>query len=129
MPNPITNFYDYVPIRTFATHGDITNLVMGLGISPWYIYIVLGYVVAFVIWHFFTRTLIHAFMHLQLTTTALQASLMMVSVMLLFGYFGMAGFLDYGQISHFLSATSVILIPGIIVVCWPTRTWVKRQCM
>jgi hypothetical protein len=123
----LANFYDYVPVRTFATHGDIAHITKGLDISPWSIYIIVGYLVAFVIWYFFTRTLIQAFIYLKLQTTSLRASLMIVCVLPLFGYFGMAGFIDYGEISHFLSATSFILIPGAIIACWPTRDWVKRQ--
>lgn len=123
----LANFYDYVPVRTFANHGDIGHITQGLGISPWWVYIVGGYFVAFVIWHFFTRTLIQAFIVLKLQTTALRAGLMMICVVVLFGYFGMAGFMGYGEISHFLSGTSVVLIPGVIVVCWPIRQWVKRQ--
>lgn len=123
----LANFYDYVPIRTFSTHGDIAHITAGLGISPWSVYIIAGYLVAFVIWHFFTRTLIRGFIHLKLQTTLSRASLMIVCALPLFGYFGMAGFIDYGEISHFLSATSFILIPGVIVASWPTRDWVRRQ--
>jgi hypothetical protein len=123
----LANFYDYVPIRTFSTHGDMAHVATGLGISPWPIYIIAGYLVAFVIWHFFTDTLVRAFICLKLSATFARASLMMVCVLILFGYFGMAGFVDYGEISHFLSATSFILIPGVIIACWPTRLWVKRQ--
>ncbi len=123
----LANFYDYVPIRTFSTHGDIAHITAGLGISPWLIYIIFGYPIAFIIWHFFTQTLMQAFIHLKLKTTLLKASLMVACVLLLFGYFGIAGFVDYGEISHFLSATSLILIPGAIVACWPERAWVKRQ--
>jgi hypothetical protein len=123
----LANFYDYVPIRTFASHGDIAHISQGLNISPWVIYIVFGYIVGYVIWHFFTRTLIKAFVHLKLVPQWLKASLMIVTAVPLFGYFGMAGFIGYGVISHFLSATSLILIPGVIAACWPTRAWVRRQ--
>lgn len=123
----VANFYDYVPIRTFGNHGDMTHISMGLGISPWWIYIIAGYLVAFIIWHFFARTLIKAFIVLKLTTTSLQASLMVICVLILFGYFGMVGFVGYGEISHLFSATSFLIIPGVIISCWPTRRWVKQQ--
>lgn len=123
----LANFYDYVPIRTFASHGDVGHIAMGLSMSPWWIYIFIGYLVAFVIWYFFTHTLIKVFIQLRLTTTITRASLMSLCVLLLFGYFGIAGYLGYGEISHFLSATSFVMIPGAIIVCWPTRGWVKRQ--
>ena len=117
------NFYDYVPIRTFSTQGDVANFVHGLNISPWWVYIIGGYIVAFLIWHFFTRTMVTAFIDLGLTITA-KASLMIVCVCILFGYFGGPGFVGQGVISFFLSATSFIAIPGLVAGLWPTRTWV-----
>jgi len=30
----VGNFYDYVPIRTFASHGDIAHITQGLRVSP-----------------------------------------------------------------------------------------------
>jgi hypothetical protein len=121
------NFFDYVPIRTFSPQGDIAHMAMGLNVSPWYIYVVIGYLVAYLIWVFFTKTLISAFNNLDIRSTFGKASLMMISVMIFFGYFGMAGFLDNGEISHFLSATSFFMIPGLIISCWPTRIWVERE--
>jgi hypothetical protein len=123
------NFYDYVPIRTFSPEGDMANLARGLNISPWWIYIIVGYVVAFVFWHFFTVTMVEAYKHLKLNSTLSRASLLILCVLVIFGYYGMAGYIGNGDISHFLSATSVIMIPGIIIACWPTREWMRRQCL
>ena len=38
----VANFFDYVPIRTFASHGDIGHITQGLGISAWTALVVLG---------------------------------------------------------------------------------------
>ncbi len=127
------NFYDYVPIRTFAAFDDVHNFVMGLNISPWWVYVIAGYIVAFLIWQFFTKTLISAYIHLHMTKTAQKASLMILCVFILFGYFG--GFLyiyPYGQaavgnITYFLSATSLLAIPGVAIALWPTRKWVQLE--
>lgn len=116
------NFYDYVPIRTFTTHGDVANFMNGLHISPWWIYIFGGYIVAYLIWYFFSRTLIAAYHHLSLNTP-MRAFLMIICVLILMGFFGSPGLLDYGDISFFLSATSLIVIPGMMAVLWPTREW------
>jgi len=119
------NFYDYVPIRTFATHGDIAHLVKGLNISPWYVYIIFGYLVAFLIWQFFTKTMPAMFSTLDINTTAFKASLMIVSVCILFGFFGKSGLSNnYGEL---LSITSLLAIPGIIITLWPTRKWANRS--
>lgn len=121
------NFYDYVPIRTFATRDDATNFELGLNISPWWIYFIGGYIVCFLIWHFFSRTMIKAFINLKVTSTTLKAGLMMICVGMLFGFYGLPGFFGYGKISYFLSATSLLAIPGIILALWPTRDWVMRR--
>lgn len=123
----LANFYDYVPIRVFSDHDDMANITRGLNSSPWLLYIVLGYIVAFVIWYFYTRSLIKTFDILEIRSRFWQASLMIIMSCILFGYFGMAGFVGHGEISHFLSMTSVIIIPGVIIACWPTRNWVKQQ--
>lgn len=126
----LANLYDYVPIRTFTTHGDIAHITLGLGISPYYIYIFFGYIVAFTIWHFFTQTMVKAFVYINLNSFTAQASLMVLCVLILFIYFGLSGLTgNYGEISYFLSATSLIVTPGAIAACWPTREWVKRQIL
>ncbi len=119
------NFYDYVPVRTFAPHSDVYNYVTGLGISPWWVYIIGGYIVAFLIWHFFTKTLVAAYVILKLRSTTLRALLMIICVLVLFGFFGMPGFFNYGDISYFISATSVLSIPGLIAALWPSRSWMN----
>lgn len=119
--------FAYIPIRTFSPQGDMAHISMGLNISPWYIYVVGGYLIAFLIWLFFTKTLVSAFNHLEIKSTFGKISLMMLSVIVFFGYYGMAGFLDNGELSHFLSATSFFLIPGLIIACWPTRAWVQIE--
>lgn len=128
------NFYDYVSIRTFAKHGDVYNFVMGFNISPWLVYIVIGYLVVYLIWHFFTKTLISAYKVLDIHSISLRAVLMIICVFILFGFFGgIVGIMisskpiDYTDISHFLSLTSFLMIPGVMVACWPTRLWVQQQ--
>lgn len=123
------NFYDYVPIRTFAAQGnmvDIVDIERGLNISPWWVYIIVGYLVAFLIWQFFTKTLISAYRNLKITETYLQAGLMIICVCILFGYFGLPGFFSHNDISYFISATSLLAIPAIITALWPTREWVQQ---
>lgn len=130
------NFYDYVPIRTFSTHGngDITHITMGLNISPWWIYIMGGYLVIFLIWQFFTSTLISTYVNLGINNTLSRANLLILCVFILFGFFGgIIGELTspipmpYGEISYFLSLTSFLIIPIIIIINWPARSWVNQK--
>jgi hypothetical protein len=105
----------------------MTNLVQGLQISPWMIYIFLGYVIAYLFWIFFTKTLYSAYIYLHLRTTLSRASLLIACVIVIFGYFGLAGFIGYGEISSFLSATSVIIIPIIVAICWPAASGISAK--
>jgi hypothetical protein len=121
--------YAYVPIRTFSTQGvmiDIVDIEQALGISAWYIYFFVGYLVAFMAWHFFTK-IIFTIYAAGISSTIARACLMIICVLLLFGYCGLAGFLHHGDISHFISATSFLAIPGVILLLWPTRKWVKEE--
>lgn len=122
--------YAYVPVRTFTTHGvmvDVLDIQQALNISPWWIYIVVGYLVFFMMYQFFSKTLISIYAYEGISSTVARASLMIICVLILFGYCGMAGFVNHGDISHFISATSFIAIPGIIIALWPTRKWVVQK--
>lgn len=122
--------YAYVPIRTFSTPGvliDVVDIEQALSISPWLIYFVVGYLVCFMFWQFFSKTLITLYVYAGISSTVARACLMIVCVLILFGYCGLAGFVNHGEISHFISATSFLAMPGIITVLWPTRRWVREE--
>ena len=119
------NLFDYVPIRTFTKIDDVHNFVTGLNISPWWVFIIGGYIVAFLIWQFFSKTLVSAYNNLQLTSTTSRASLMILCVCILFGFFGGFSYIYFlgsnvvGSVTYLLSATSFLAIPGLIVALWP----------
>lgn len=122
--------YAYVPVRTFTPYGvmvDVLDIEQALNISPWWIYFLIGYLVIFMIWQFFSKTLISIYVNVDISSTIGRASLMIICVLIVFGYCGLAGFVNQGDISHFISATSFLAIPGIIFVLWPTRKWIKAQ--
>jgi hypothetical protein len=103
----VANFYDYVPIRTFATHGDIGHITQGLGLSPWTALVVLGIPIAIAMWFLFTRTLPQALGRIAPDSPFRQGFIVNLSVVIMFGYFGLAGFMGYGEPSHTLSALSL----------------------
>ncbi len=130
------NLYDYVPIRTFSSYGDIAHIAAGLNLSPWWIYTIIGYLVVFLVWQFYTKTLITAYIHLKINKTVFRASLMILCTFILFGFFGgILGILvskhplQYGEITYFSSITSFLIIPGILISAWPTRQWVLKKIM
>lgn len=116
------NIYDYVPIRTFAINGnmvDVVDIEQGMHWSPWWIYGIGRYLLAFLVWQFFTQTLTAAYLHLRIESTAGRAALMVTCVLIFFGYFALPGFFNHGPVSTFLSATSLLAIPGVIFMLWP----------
>ena len=117
--NSIGNFIDYVPSRTFASHGDMANLAFGLHISPWWIMIVLGYCVVAIVYYFYSRTLLQTYRELELANKFLQLVLLIIVTLVLFGFYGAVGLSGYGVISHFMSLLLVWLMLPIIAVNWP----------
>jgi hypothetical protein len=126
----IANLFDYVPIRTFTPpnwNTDMSNIERGLNISPWAVYVVGGYFVLFTIWQFFSKTLVEAYVYLNLKSPSIRCFLMISTVLVLFAYFSLAGLHGYGEISTFLSVTSMLICPAIIFFCWPERLWVRQK--
>ncbi len=123
--NSLGNFIDYVPSRTFGTHGDMANLAMGAHVSPWWIMIILGYLVLWAVWYFYTKTLVRAYDVLSLKKASARAVLLIFVTLILFALYGMIGFDGYGPLSHFISQLSLWIMLPILVFCWPTRLWVK----
>jgi hypothetical protein len=122
----VGNFFDYVPIRTFAATGDMADIARGLGVSPWVVLLVLGIPTAIAMWFFFARTLPLALG--RMARSSFQRVLIVtLSVVIMFGYFGLVGIEGYGRISHVLSLLSLCLIPVMLLLCWPTRRWMRAR--
>ena len=119
--------FSHVPVRVFSAEGDVANIVQGLNISPWWILLTVGYAITYIIWHFFARTLVRTYDVLNITSSFFKALLMMLCAIPLFGYFGIAGFIDNGEIAHFLSAASLFILPGVIAACWPMPKEITSQ--
>jgi len=123
----VGNFYDYVPLRTFATHGDVGYITQGLGVSAWVVLIVFGIPTAIAMWWLFARTIPLALARLAPNSAFRRRFILTSSVVVVFGYFGLAGWSGYGEISHLLSIVSLALIPVMLILCWPTRSWMRNS--
>lgn len=121
------HFYDYSFVRAFDPGADVGHIVAGLNISPWWTFICFSYISAFVVWHFFTSTVIRVFDNLNISGKPLRAYILIFSILVLFGYFGAAGFMSSDILTQFLARASMLVIPGAIIICWPTRAWVSRK--
>jgi hypothetical protein len=117
----VANFYDYIPVRTFTTHGDIAYLSQGLNISPWLILIVLGYPTAWALWHLFARVLPDTFQFLPHGSRVQRTILVVICAFIMFDYFGAAGLFGFGDVSGTLSGISMLSFPMVVAICWPVR--------
>jgi len=122
--------YAYVPVRTFSASGvmiDIVDIEQSLNISPWLIYFFIGYLVLFMMWQFFTKSIIAIYVNIGISSIIARASLMIICVLIVFGYCGFVGFYNHGKISHFISVTSIFAIPAIVIALWPTQKWIQKR--
>jgi len=118
----VGNFLSYVPVRTFATHADMHTVEQGLGISPWWIAIVLGLPFAVALVHFLVRLLPDARGYLFSGQVTGQAILTALCCYAIFGFFGGAGMRRYGPVSHWISLTLLLCLPLALIALWPRRS-------
>lgn len=101
----IGHIYAYVPIRTFANHADMAYITQALHISPWWLMVIIGYPLFYLIGYFLIKIM------------PKQIWLIITSILVLFGYFAGPPYLDnYGPISIFLMHFSWYLMPLLIFV-------------
>jgi|SRR5579862_3584079 len=112
------NFNDYVPGRTFATHGDMNTITTCLNISPWWLMILLGYPICYCFWFFYSKMLPCAYQKLSFNSLQ-QIILLVMTTFTLFALFGAAGFSGYGPDSHLIALLSIYATPIVIVARWP----------
>jgi hypothetical protein len=123
----IGNFYDYVPIRTLAWHGDMAYIALGLHLSPWLIVIGLGYPTFWAMWHFFFRILPDAFEKLSIDSPVQRVAQVVLCAFIMFVYFGASGFFGYGDVPHAFSGLSMLFFPIVVALCWPAQKRVTGE--
>ncbi len=92
----VGNFLSYVPVRTFASHADMSTVVRGLSVSPWVIALGLGIPFGIAIWHCLQRILPEARAFLFPTEPVLQGVLVFMTTYFVFVFFGGGGLHNYG---------------------------------
>lgn len=122
------NLWDYVPVRTFAAHGDMATLASGMKISPWWIVAILGIPFVAAIVHFFARLLPRARCIIFPVQVGAQIALTIICSFALFVFYGSAGIRGYGAVSHWISVCSCcVLFPVVLALSWPKRHAVPVQ--
>ncbi|MGZ3872801.1 MAG: hypothetical protein ACXVJD_07775 [Mucilaginibacter sp.] len=112
----VGNLIDYVPVRTFATDGDMHTLVKGFNCSPWLIIIVLGVPFIIILVHFFFSFLPRALYWLFPQSPSRRAVMATLTAFAIFGFYGAAGWSEADAVSHNISVFSVcVLLPVVII--------------
>lgn len=119
----VGNFIDYVPIRTFTNGGDLSQdmyaVEKAFGWSPWALLTIFGIPTAFAVIHFLVRIEPSALSFLFPESSAKRAVMVILTALLLFGFYGSAGLSDAGPISHLMSVICVsVVAPAAMFAEW-----------
>jgi hypothetical protein len=114
----LANVYDYVPIRVAASDGDVGQWVRATHMSPWLIYVVVGYLVLWAMIDLYRTVLPESLDSSGIASAAGKAIVLIVATVVMFTYFAFPGLLEDGLLSVFIARTSVLLIPVVILVNW-----------
>lgn len=113
----VGNLWDYVPVRTFAPHGDMATVARGFAWSPWWVLGMLGVPFGAAMIYFFARFESHALRWLLPASKGKRSAIAIATAAGIFGYFGLAGVAGYGAASHWISMASLCgLLPVMAVV-------------
>ncbi|MFI5509410.1 hypothetical protein ACIA48_18240 [Mycobacterium sp. NPDC051804] len=120
----VGNFYCYVPIRVAAPSDDMHNWTWGSGQSWWWLYVVIGYLTLAAMVDFYRTVMPTSLDASGICTPVGRAAVLVTATLLLFGYFAGPGLLKDDVLTQFISRTSLLLIPVILLVSW--RRVVRR---
>jgi hypothetical protein len=105
------NLWDYIPIRTFATGGDIHIMTQGFDCSPWLILLVLGVPTMFGLIYFFRKIQPDTLLWLFPNSKTKRGIMIVLTSFGLFSFYGAAGWVDeYGLESKWLSIFSIFVV-------------------
>jgi hypothetical protein len=103
----VGNFIDYVPVRTFADEDDMHTLARGLGVSPWWILVVLGVPAVVALAHLLFRLQPTVLRWVLPGSAAGRCVLVFLTAAALFGFYGASGISESDLPSHWMSVVSV----------------------
>jgi hypothetical protein len=114
----LANVYDYVPIRVAASDGDVGQWVRATHMSPWLIYVVVGYLVLWAMVDLYRIVLPETLDATGIASPAGRAIVLITATAVMFAYFAFPGLLEDGLLSVFIARTSILLIPVVILANW-----------
>lgn len=115
----LANLYDYVPMRVFASDGDVHHFILGSGMNPWLIYVVGGYLVLWAIVDFYRTALPLGMALSDFLAPISRAVTFVLATVLLFGYFSIPSLLfEADMASQLIARTSVMAILPVLILLW-----------
>jgi hypothetical protein len=115
----VGNFYDYVPLRTFAAGGDVQNFALASGWSRWWIYGVAGFLTLWAIVDLYQKALpwtLGAAGFGRLWPA--RAIVLVLSTLVLFVLYALPALEQADPVSVFMGRTSLIIIPAVLIATW-----------
>ncbi|GAA4707747.1 hypothetical protein GCM10023215_56000 [Pseudonocardia yuanmonensis] len=115
----VGNFYDYVPLRTFAAGGDVNNFALASGWSRWWIYGLAGYLTLWAIVDLHRKALprtLDAAGFGRLWPA--RAIVLVLTTLALFVLYALPALEQADPVSVFMGRTSLIIIPAVLIATW-----------
>lgn len=116
----LANVYDYVPIRVAASDGDVRQWIRATHMSPYVVYIVVGYLVLWAVVDLYRKVLPDTLAASRVDASAGRAIVLVIVTVIFFGYFAAPGLLedDDAVTTLFIARTSLLFIPVVVLVNW-----------
>ncbi len=114
----VGNFFCYVPIRVASPSGDMHNWTVGTHQSWWWLYVIIGYLTLWAMIDFYRTVLPESLDTSGIRSPGGRALVLVTATLLLFGYFAGPGLMKDDDLTQFISRTSLLLIPVVLLVNW-----------
>ena len=124
----VGNFYDYVPLRTFAANGDVKSFALGSDWSLWWIVGVAGYLTLWAIVDLHQKA-----MPWTLGATGFgrlwpaRAIVLVLSTPVLFVLYALPALEQADPVSVFMGRVSLIIIPAVLIATWRRNVGPSRH--
>ena len=114
----VGNFFCYVPIRVASPSGDMHNWTVGSHQSWWWLYVIIGYLTLWAMIDFYRTVMPESLDASDIRARVGRALVLVTATLLLFGYFAGPGLMKDDDLTQFISRTSLLLIPVVLLVSW-----------
>ena len=122
----------YLSLSVFSPIGDTGRFIHGLDISPWIIFIPGTLLITVALWRIFRTEVIKSYVIIPLTSMLGRRSFLLATLAVLFLSLYTHGYNPIADnkgilIDQVLAILSIILVPVLLLICDPSRAWVKKS--